>query len=369
MNSLTRRDEHWMNLAILEAKKGQGLTSPNPAVGAVIVKRDRMLAKGYHRRAGLPHAEIDAFKKIKSAKGATLYVTLEPCCHLDKRTPPCVDAILLAKVARVVIGAKDPNPKVAGKGIRVLRRAGVEVRAGLLKKECEELNLAYHHWIRKKRPYVILKVASSLDGRVALNNGKSQWITGEKSRAHAHRFRSQVDAILVGVGTVLEDNPRLTARGRGAKRQPLRVVLDPKLRIPEGANILKGEGECWVVTQPKKIKHAKASRLEKKGVRVVPVSYQKSRGFHLKKLMGILGKENILSLLVEGGPRTWSQFYRQNLMQELQWYLAPKVLGGDAQASFDFFRLKSIPNHPSWSLKAQEALGNDVYLCFRSPLD
>ncbi|MCE9623942.1 MAG: bifunctional diaminohydroxyphosphoribosylaminopyrimidine deaminase/5-amino-6-(5-phosphoribosylamino)uracil reductase RibD, partial [Deltaproteobacteria bacterium] len=187
-----------MDLALAEAVKARGQTSPNPMVGAVLVRKGKLLAKGYHHRAGLPHAEIEAFKQIKDPRGATLYVTLEPCCHQGKRTPPCTEAILRSGIKKVVVGTLDPNPKVSGRGVKILLRAGIAVKIGVLKSECRELNAHYNRWITTGNPWVILKTASSLDGRIALANGKSRWITGEASRLCVHELRGEVDGILVG---------------------------------------------------------------------------------------------------------------------------------------------------------------------------
>ena len=227
-----------MTLALRLAAKGRGSTRPNPMVGAVVVAKEGVVGQGYHRRAGGPHAEVLALQQAgKKAKGATLYVTLEPCSHLNKRTPPCVPLIARSRLRRIVVAMADPNPQVSGRGIRRLRQLGLRVDVGCREEEARRLNQVYCHWIRTGRPFVTLKAGITLDGQLATASGESRWITGEPARRDAHRLRSQVDAVLVGIGTVLRDNPSLTARlsdqpKRLASRQPVRIVADSHLRIP-----------------------------------------------------------------------------------------------------------------------------------------
>ena len=234
-----------MKQALRLAAKGRGTTSPNPMVGAILVKNGRIVGKGYHRRAGAPHAEILALQQAGSrSHGATLYVTLEPCSHTGKRTPPCVPAIITARPRRVVVAMRDPNPHVNGQGIRRLRQSGLTVNIGCLQEEAKQLNEAYVHWVKTGRPFVILKAAMTLDGKIATASGESKWITGAKARLHVHRLRSQVDGIMVGIGTVLKDDPQLTARlpekdHLTTLRQPVRIVLDTRLRIPLSAHLLE----------------------------------------------------------------------------------------------------------------------------------
>lgn len=358
-----------MGLALAEAEKGRGFTSPNPVVGAVLVRNGRQLSLGYHRRVGGPHAEIEALRKVKNARSATLFVTLEPCCHTDKRTPPCVDAIVAAGIRRVVIGCLDPNSKVKGRGIRALRRAGVETAVGVLEQECRELNTYYNHWIQNHLPWVLLKVAASLDGKVALANGKSRWITSPQSRRLAHRIRSHVDGILVGVGTVQADNPRLTARHLKTSRQPLRIILDPALRISERARVLGKNpgGGCCLVVSSAKAGGAKARRLKRRGVEILPCPRRGSGSFDLKSLLKILGKRGLVSLLVEGGPATWSQFIEQKSFQELLLFLAPKLLGGDARSFLGPLGLREIHQGPHLELSYVGGEGPDLVLRYRCP--
>ncbi|HCU25721.1 MAG TPA: bifunctional diaminohydroxyphosphoribosylaminopyrimidine deaminase/5-amino-6-(5-phosphoribosylamino)uracil reductase RibD [Deltaproteobacteria bacterium] len=360
-------DSQWMCSAIEAAAKARGHTSPNPMVGAVVVRNGKALATGFHRRAGLPHAEIEALRRVKDPRGATLYVTLEPCCHEGKRTPPCTDALLRAGLKKIVIGALDPNPQVSGRGVKILRHAGLEVKTGVFRKECETLNIFYNHWMRTGKPWVILKAAASLDGRVALKNGQSRWITGPQARQRVHRRRGEVDGILVGVGTVLADDPQLTARHSKTARQPVRIVLDPNFRLPMSAKILNStrESPCWVVVAPGRISAAKRKRLESLGGQILVCPLGKNGSFHLSRLLTILGKKNILSLLVEGGSEVWTEFYRQKCAQELLLFLAPKILGGDAKPLFGALSLRDMSRVSEFSMQSVEFVGRDCLVSMR----
>ncbi|HDK41642.1 MAG TPA: bifunctional diaminohydroxyphosphoribosylaminopyrimidine deaminase/5-amino-6-(5-phosphoribosylamino)uracil reductase RibD, partial [Nitrospirae bacterium] len=225
---MTISNKKYMKKALALAAKGKGRTSPNPVVGAVIVKGKRIIAEGFHKKAGTAHAEIVALKKAGSkARGATLYINLEPCCHTDKKTPPCTKAIIQSGIKKVVVAMKDPNPKVSGQGIRELKKAGINVEIGLMREEALKMNEAFAKFIKKKEPFVILKMAQSLDGKIATAKGESKWITGEESRKLVHRVRNEVDAVLVGIGTVKKDDPSLTCRIKGG-RNPYRIIADSK---------------------------------------------------------------------------------------------------------------------------------------------
>ena len=227
-----------MQRALELAAKAKGKTSPNPMVGAVIVKGYRIISEGYHKKAGTPHAEIVALKKAgHKAKGATLFVTLEPCCHTDKKTPPCTKAIIEAGIKKVIVAAKDPNPKVSGKGIRELRKAGIETEIGILRSEAQLLNEVFTKFITKKTPFVVLKIAQSLDGKIATAKGESKWITGKSARKHVHQLRSDLDAVLIGIETLKKDDPSLDCRIRGG-RNPYRIILDSNLSIPLKSKVL-----------------------------------------------------------------------------------------------------------------------------------
>ena len=289
-----------MRIALREAEKGAGFTSPNPAVGAAIVSKGRVVARGWHRGAGLPHAEVEALKKIRHAGGAALYVTLEPC-STHGRTPPCTDAIIAAGIARVVIGAIDPNPAHAGRAVKILKQAGIEVTTGVLEQECLELNKAFNKWIVTKMPYVFAKAGMSLDGRIARPPGEGRWITSPAARAHAHKLRARVDAILIGAGTLRADNPRLTVRGIPGAKQPWRVVLTRSGKLPRKAHLF-----------------ADAHR----GKTLV------YRNQSLRAVLRDLGKKEITSVLIEGGGDVLGQAFDGRLVDEAHFYIAPLLIGG-----------------------------------------
>src|SRR5512144_1741104 len=299
INSL---DEKYMRMALRLAARAKGRTSPNPMVGAVVVKNGKVVATGYHHRAGEPHAEAIALGKAgRKAKGATLYVTLEPCSHTDKRTPPCTPMVMQSGVKRLVIAMIDPNPRVSGGGVKTLRRAGLEVVTGVLEAEARKLNEAFIKHITTGMPFVTLKIAQTLDGKIATASGESKWITGEKARREGHLLRDVSDAILVGVNTVLTDNPSLTAR-IPAGRDPLRVIVDSGLRIRVDARVITQRSQAatliaTVADAPK----AKITRLQEAGAQVLIVKSAQGR-VDLRDLMRQLGRKGIISVLVEGGP-------------------------------------------------------------------
>ena len=328
-----------MTLALRLAAKGQGRTSPNPMVGALVVKNGRIVGRGYHHGPGQPHAEVLALNEAGlRANGATLYVTLEPCCHLLKRTPPCVPTVVQAGVRQVVVAMADPNPKVKGRGIAALRRAGIAVTTGMAQEEAEKLNREYLHWVRTGRPYVILKAGMTLDGKVATAKGESRWITGLRARQDAHRLRSQVDAVVVGVGTILHDDPSLTARlsDRPLKlspKQPLRVVLDSRLRTPLGATICGAQDRAkTLLATTGRASQSRRRLFEQAGVGVLSLSTKKGR-VSLPALMTALGKRGITSVLIEGGSTVNATALREKLVNRVVLYIAPTLMGGqDAKA-------------------------------------
>jgi len=319
------RPEQAMRLALREARRGLGRTSPNPAVGAVLVKGGRVLASGHHARAGSPHAEVVALKRAGArARGADLFTTLEPCSHWG-RTPPCCAAILAAGVRRVFVGSRDPNPLVNGRGIRRLRRAGVAVEAGVLGAECNALNEAWFRFITSGRPHVTLKAAATLDGKIATRTGDSRFVSSARSRALVHRMRDRSDAVLVGSGTARADDPRLGARlpgGRG--RDPLRVVLDSRLSLPRTLALFRpGTGGQTLVAHvsgrpPPPLPGVEFLRCRARGGRV-----------DLEDLLRKLGKRGVTSLLVEGGAQVSRAFLAAGLVDRLLLFLAPKLVGGD----------------------------------------
>ncbi len=332
-------DVTYMKRALSLAAKGKGRTSPNPMVGAVIVKHGHIVGEAWHHKPGEPHAEILALHQAgPRARGGVLYVTLEPCCHSRKRTPPCVPLLIQSGLARVCVAMIDPNPQVNGRGIHALTQAGLPVSVGVLEAEARHLNEVYGYWITTGRPFVVLKGAMTLDGKIATATGESRWITGERARQDAHRLRSQVDAILVGVGTVVADDPELSARGKktttGTRvgRQPVRVVLDSQLRIPLKAKILRWVGEqptilCTTTQAPSQ----KIELLNKRGIQVWVLPGQAGR-VSLKACLSRLGKEGLTSVLIEGGGTVNASALQQGFVNRVRLYMASMLLGGqDAQ--------------------------------------
>jgi len=322
-------DEEWMRRSLRLAEKGRGRTSPNPMVGAVLVKNGRVVGEGYHAKAGEDHAEIIALRQAgEEARGATLYLNLQPCTHYGK-TPPCAPVVIRSGVKRIVIGMEDPNPLVKREGVESLREAGLEVEVGLREKECRRLNEAYCKYIMKKEPFIILKVAATLDGRIAARDGDSKWISGETSRRFVHRLRDQVDGVLVGIGTVLKDDPILTARVRGG-RDPRRIILDSRLRMPEEARVIAISPSNTIIITTEAAPKDKIERLEKKDVRVLVLDSKNGR-VNLKSCLSKLGEMEMMSLLVEGGSEINGSFLDEGLIDKLLLFLSPKLIG-DTQA-------------------------------------
>jgi diaminohydroxyphosphoribosylaminopyrimidine deaminase / 5-amino-6-(5-phosphoribosylamino)uracil reductase len=320
--------------ALRLAEKGRGETSPNPMVGALVVSNGRVVGQGYHHAAGEPHAEILALQEAgHRAKGATLYVTLEPCGHLNKRTPPCVPAIHRAGIRRVVVAMIDPNPLVRGKGVAQLRRAGLSVTVGIVRDEAEAMNRAYCHWVKTKRPYVTLKAGMTLDGQIATASGESRWITSLSSRREVHQLRAQADAVLVGIGTVLNDNPALTARriprlSALAAKQPLRIVLDSRLSIPLSAKVLSQQRQApTLVVTTSAAPRSKRVALEEQGIEVLTLPSDKGR-VRLLSLLQRLGERGLTHVIVEGGSELNAAFLKAKLINEVRLYLAPTLMGG-----------------------------------------
>jgi len=331
VNQFTDVDRHHMRLALRQAIRAQGRTSPNPLVGAVIVRDGQLIATGYHKKAGTPHAEINAIAKAKGkTKGATLYVTLEPCNH-HGRTPPCTEAVWQSGIRRVVVGMSDPNPLVAGHGLRFLQEKGLEVSVGLLADECIKINLPFGRWITTGLPWVIMKAGVSLDGRIALSRSQSGWITNEASRHYVHRLRDRVDAILVGIGTALADNPSLTTRLPGNnRRDPLRVVLDRDLRLPVTARMLSQESTAGtMIFCGPEADAGRRKALEAASAVVYQVALGVDGLLDLPAVLAELGRRQVSSLLVEGGSLVHSAFWSQGLVQQVNLFYGPIFLGGD----------------------------------------
>lgn len=344
------RDQHtkYMSTALKLARKAEGMTSPNPLVGAVLVKGGKIIGKGFHKMAGLPHAEIEAFADAErnghSLKGATLYVTLEPCCHEGKRTPPCVNSIIEKGISRVVVGAGDPNPKVCGNGFSILRDEGVEVIPFVLEQKALELNEAYNKYITTGLPFVTLKLAATLDGKIAAATGDSKWIGSERQRKLAHEMRSASDAVIVGVGTVLKDDPKLNARLPGREiRQPIPVILDRTLRTPPGSSVFKAHGSVVIATV-KPANPTRKRRLEEAGARVLEIGHDRQGLPDMKKLMRELGRNEIVSVLIEGGSKAAASALKSGLVDKITFFYAPKILGGDGINMIDGLGIKSVKN-------------------------
>ena len=319
-------DRDYMLRAIELAKGGLGWTSPNPLVGAVIVKDGRIIGEGYHERCGKLHAERNAIASLtESAEGATLYVTLEPCCHYGK-TPPCTEAILEQKIARVVIGSRDPNPLVSGKGAAILRAAGVRVEEDFMREECDALNPVFFHYITKKTPYVVMKYAMTADGKIAARTGDSKWITGEKAREKVQEMRHAYMGIMVGIGTVLADDPMLNVRIPG-KKSPVRIICDSSLRIPMDSGIVKSAKKYRTIVAYAGENAEKLEQLRNAGVETISVPDVHGQ-VDLKKLMEYLGEQGIDSILLEGGGTLNWAALESGVVQQVQAYIAPKLFGG-----------------------------------------
>jgi len=357
-------DRAWMQLAIREARKGLGRTSPNPCVGAVVVKNNKLIATGYHRQAGTPHAEVHALRAAGAkARGATIYVTLEPCNHTGK-TPPCTQAILASGIKRVVVGMLDPNPLVAGGGCKTLAAQGVEVAQGILVEECRSLNRPFSKHVTTGLPWVIMKAGMSLDGRLALGSGQSAWITNEQSRRQVHRLRDRVDAILIGSGTALADDPALTTRLSGRKgKDPLRVIMDTALRLPLTARMLyqASSAPTWIFCGP----DADAKRAEAlvgAGAIIKQVRLDGAGQLDLEAVLCELGRAQCTSVLVEGGSRVHGAFLRAGLVDEVKIFVAPIFIGSDGVPLLDTLGLKNVAGAPRFTTTKVRRLGNDVLI-------
>ncbi len=321
-------EKKYMERAIELAKRGRGFVSPNPCVGAVIVRDGRIIAEGYHRVYGSLHAERDAFSRLANAsdaEGADMYVTLEPCCHHGKQ-PPCTEAIIEHGIKRVFVGSDDPNPLVAGKGIEILRAHGIEVITHFMKEECDALNDIFFHFITKNRPYVVMKYAMTLDGKIATHNGLSQWISGEESRAHAHRLRHELSSIMVGSNTVSLDNPTLNCRIEGCTN-PIRIVCDSHLSIAADCNLVATAKDIPLIVAHVDGDLDKAKLLTDRGVTLIKTPSDNSQ-VDLNFLLDKLGEMKIDSLLLEGGGTLNESFLKAGLVNHLNIYLAPKIFGG-----------------------------------------
>lgn len=356
-------DESYIQLTIEIAKKGEGSVSPNPLVGCVITKENRIIGAGYHQKFGEEHAEINAINSAtESLEGATLYVNLEPCSHQGK-TPPCVDRIIEEKIKRVVIGTLDVNPLVSGNGVRKLKRAGIDVKVGVLEKECLELNKFFFKNIVKKIPYITLKAAQTLDGMIADKNHFSEWISSEASRKYVHTLRSKYDAVLIGSNTAKIDDPKLTVR-MVEGRNPYRIVLDSGLKLNPDLKLFRLNDDkktILVTTTENQSKKNKIQKFEKHKVDLIFVKKNKNSRIDLLSLLKKLSKRGISSLLVEGGSKTFSSFIKQDLFDDIFLFVTPKILG-DGIKTFSELSYKNLKSAMKLRIIKSDLIGDDILL-------
>jgi diaminohydroxyphosphoribosylaminopyrimidine deaminase/5-amino-6-(5-phosphoribosylamino)uracil reductase len=354
-------DEYYMKLAIALARKGRGYVSPNPMVGAVIVKNGRIISRGYHQRFGGNHAEINALKNAaEDVAASTLYVTLEPCCH-EGKTPPCIDSIVEHKIARVVIGTIDPNPLVSCQGINYLQSRGIEVKIGVLENNCRKLNEVFFHFMETGLPFVTIKYAQTLDGRIATATGESQWISSETSLKYTHQLRASHDAILVGAGTVIKDNPELTVRlVRG--RNPLRVIVDSELKIPKQAKVFQNiSGARTLIATIKTSADLKFQSIADSDVEIITIKADRKGNVDLIKLFKILAARNISSILIEGGAQIITSTLKNNLANRLITIIAPKILGSGIEAVGDL-NIRKLSLAKKLSIQKVSRCGDDIII-------
>jgi len=335
MKKDTLDDSYYMGIAIRLARRGIGKTSPNPMVGSVIVANGKIIGQGYHKKCGDHHAEINAINSTKkNIKGSTFYVTLEPCSHYG-RTPPCVDALIQEKPGRVVVGSLDPNPEVNGKGIKILRSKGIKVDVGIRESECMQLNEHYFKFIKTGMPYITVKYAQTLDGRIATRSGDSQWISSEASRKYVHRLRGINMGIMVGAGTAVADNPQLTVRHVKGKN-PFRIIVDSKLRIPIKSSVLTdANAHLTIMATTSSAPSGKMTAIKKQGAEVLVVKKEKNGNVSLKDLLRKLGKREIMSVLVEGGSEIITSLLKAGLVDKMIIPIAPKIVGKGLEAIGD----------------------------------
>lgn len=325
-------DEFYMERALELAKKGEGMVNPNPMVGAVIVKNNRIIGEGFHEKYGEYHAERNAVKNAEEdVEGATIYVTLEPCAHYGK-TPPCVDLLIEKKFKRVVIGMTDPNPLVSGKSIEKLKKNNIEVTAGVKEEECRKLNEIFIKYITTKVPFVIMKAGISIDGKIATYTGESKWITSEESRIHSHELRRKMSGIMVGINTVLNDDPMLTYRGKNKGNDPVRIIIDSSLKIPLESKVIKYNSGNTIVACTEKCNLKNKKSLEHSGVKIIETAPCNGK-VNLRELMRKLGAEGIDSILIEGGGTLNFSALKEGIVDKVRFYIAPKIIGGENSRS------------------------------------
>jgi diaminohydroxyphosphoribosylaminopyrimidine deaminase/5-amino-6-(5-phosphoribosylamino)uracil reductase len=351
-------DTYYMNLAINLAKGTLGQTAPNPVVGAVLVHENQIVGMGAHLKAGEWHAEVHAIQMAGAkAKDATLYVTLEPCSHFGK-TPPCSDLVIRTGIKKVFVATTDPNPQVAGTGIERMRNAGIEVEVGLMQEEARELNKVFFYNIRTGLPFVTLKSAISLDGKTATVMGESKWITGEDARKDVHQYRHQHDAILVGVNTVLKDNPTLTARLKSGGKNPIRIILDTHLRTPKDAFVIIDHlAPTWIITA-ETANSKLVSEFRALGIEIIKMPGER---INIHEMLKVIGDKGITSLFVEGGAEVHGSFLKEHAFQQVITYIAPKLIGGKlAPTSFGGEGFEKMAEIVSLKINAVDMVGNDI---------
>ena len=361
MSPVSEKDDSaFMRVALRMARKGLGRTSPNPPVGAVVVRRGVIVGRGYHRRLGAAHGEAEALADAGSrARGGTLYVTLEPCNHSGRR-PPCTETVIASGVSRVVIGTADPNPNVAGGGAKRIRRAGVEVAAGVEEGPCRELIAPFTKVVSTGLPYVSLKLAATLDGRIATRHGESRWVTGERARRLVHRWRDEMDAIMVGAGTVLADDPLLTCRRRGG-RDPLRVIVDGRLRVPVDARVLTKDLAAGTLIATCKSSGRKINKMQSNGVQVETFAHRGNE-ISLKALLRRLARRGISSVLLEGGGVLAAGALRCGVVDRILCILAPTLVGGDGVAMLGSLGVERLADAQRLSDVRVSRLGEDLLI-------
>ena len=356
-------DESYIQLAIEIAKKGAGSVSPNPLVGCVIVKDNRIIGAGYHQKYGQDHAEINAINSsAESVEGSTLYVNLEPCSHQGK-TPPCVDRIIKEKIKRVVIGTLDINPVVSGSGVKALKKAGIDVKVGVFEKECIELNNFFFKFITSKIPYITLKAAQTLDGMIADKKNNSEWISSKESRKYVHWMRARYDAVLIGSETAGIDNPKLTVR-MVEGRNPFRVVLDSNLNLKTDLYLFKNNSDkktILITSETNKLKLSKINKFKKLGVTFLFAKSDKHGRIQLKSVLKELSKLQIISILVEGGSKIYSSFISQNLYDDICLFVSPKILGSGLN-TFSEFTSKQLGDAAKLNVRQIQKIGDDVLI-------
>lgn len=359
---LSEIDKLYITRCFELAKKGLGKVSPNPLVGAVLVKSGKIMGEGWHKQYGKAHAEVNAITSAKmNPAGSTLYCNLEPCCHTKKQTPPCVPFIIKNKIKRVVICNLDPNKEVDGKGVKKLKAAGIEVTTGILEEEGKELNKFYFKFMQEKIPYITLKVAQSLDGKISLSKKEQTWLTGKKSVEYVHKLRSKYDEVLVGAGTIKSENPLLTVR-KAKGRNPIRIIIDGKLSIPINSKVIDcHDPHNTIIITSKKSDERKIKKLSAKGIKIFKLNASSNNKISIKSVIRLLAKQKITSVLVEGGSEIFTQFVEKNLFDDIIVLQTPKILGRGIGA-FNLKKLKRI------QLSSAVKIGEDMKLIYRKNL-